>query len=661
VGGTTASGVPPLVERLETGETGSPLVDEFSLVQGGLIYRFQTAIGMALPNRAGVLKRALLTTLVTWFPMLILSLIQGLAFGPRVNIPFLYDFAAGIRFLIGLPLLVIAEAVIDPRLNHAVRHFVKSGLVAREDLPAFEQVLLRVNRLRNAIFPGIAILAIAFAPSIFFKKAELLRHGFSSWHTITSASGESLSLAGWWFALISVPLFRLLLLRWVWIIFLWTVFLSRVRRIRLGCVATHPDTCGGLGFLAHAQLLFGFIAFAGSAAVAGALGNQIAYEGSTVSSVKFLMITYCVLMTVLLAAPLLVLTPKLAELKRSGLHKYAGLGTAYVKSFDAKWIRRLSPEQEPLLGTADIQSLADLYNSYTVVREMNVVLVDKKVHHWPHDSLRSAIYSVVDHRYASQHSDSWCHEAAGVRPKANLDAVLASHAVLTAAHIIPAAIFVLLAPGVLLRRTDDERLERFFFPSGFITGATAYLMSACAVGGWVERSAVLVFNTWVPIFAAPCPPLLPARARQRAEARLDRARGRHPAGYRNHASRDGSALRHEFAHAFVSARILRDRVLDRFLDQSPPDRTWLRSRRRAQLYEPSTRSGRVRAAQSVDRLNARTDSTPRNLVSGLVLYGNRRNFDSRPADQTRNLYGDPRRLGVRHELFVDLVHLWNIG
>jgi len=379
VAGITTSRLPPPAEGLERSETGSSLVDEFSLVQGGPIYRFQTAIGMALPNREGVLKRALLTTLVTWFPLLILSLIQGRAFGSQVNIPFLYDFAASIRFLIGLPLLVIAEAVIDPRLNNAVRHFVKSGIVAKEDLPAFEQVILKVNRLRNAIFPGLAILAIAFAPSIFSKKADLLRHGFSSWHTISSASGESLSLAGWWFALISVPLFRLLLLRWVWIIFLWTVFLRAVRRIHLGCVATHPDTCGGLGFLAEAQLLFGFIAFAGAAAVAGALGNQIAYEGATVSSVKFLMITYCVLLTVLLAAPLLVLTPKLAELKRRGLHKYAGLGTAYVQSFDAKWIRHLSPEQEPLLGTADIQSLADLYNSYTVVREMKVVLIDKRV------------------------------------------------------------------------------------------------------------------------------------------------------------------------------------------------------------------------------------------------------------------------------------------
>jgi hypothetical protein len=365
--------------RTRAGETDSPLANGFSLVQGGLIYRFQTAIGMALPNRAGVLKRALLTTFVTWFPLLVLSLIQGRAFGSQVHVPFLYDFTAGIRFLVGLPLLVIAEAVIDPRLNHAVRHFLKSGLVAREDLPAFENVIRMVNRLRDATFPAIVILVIAFAPSIFSKKAELLRHGISTWHTVASASGDSLGLAGWWFALISVPLFRLLLLRWVWIILLWTIFLSRVKRIPLACFATHPDTCAGLGFLADAQLLFGFIAFAGAAAVAGALGNQIAYEGATVSSVKFLMITYCVLMTVVLAAPLLVLTPKLAMVKRTGLHKYGGLGTAYVQSFDAKWIQNLSPDPEPLLGTSDIQSLADLYNSYTVVREMKVVLVDKKV------------------------------------------------------------------------------------------------------------------------------------------------------------------------------------------------------------------------------------------------------------------------------------------
>jgi len=80
---------------------------------------------------------------------------------------------------------------------------------------------------------------------------------------------------------------------------------------------------------------------------------------------------------------------------------------------------------------------------------------------------------------------------------ASLDATFSSHAVLTMMHIIPAAIFVLLSAAVLLRRTGGEWLERLFFPFGAVTGATAYAMSYWAVGGWVERSAVLVFNTWV--------------------------------------------------------------------------------------------------------------------------------------------------------------------
>lgn len=77
-----------------------------------------------------------------------------------------------------------------------------------------------------------------------------------------------------------------------------------------------------------------------------------------------------------------------------------------------------------------------------------------------------------------------------------MDATFSAHAVLTMAHIIPAAIFVLLAVGVLLFRTRGEWLERLFFPFGAITGVTAYAMNAYAIGGWVERSAVLVFDTW---------------------------------------------------------------------------------------------------------------------------------------------------------------------
>ena len=90
------------------------------------------------------------------------------------------------------------------------------------------------------------------------------------------------------------------------------------------------------------------------------------------------------------------------------------------------------------------------------------------------------------------------HPSNSARPPqmAELDAVFSSHATLTAMHIIPAAMFVVLAAIVLLRRRPGELMERLFFPFGAITGITAYAMSAYAIGGWIERSAVLLFNTW---------------------------------------------------------------------------------------------------------------------------------------------------------------------
>ncbi len=76
-----------------------------------------------------------------------------------------------------------------------------------------------------------------------------------------------------------------------------------------------------------------------------------------------------------------------------------------------------------------------------------------------------------------------------------LDAVFASHAALTLAHILPAMAFVLLTPLVLSRRSGALWAERLFFPLGAVVGVTAYAMSVYSVGGWVERSAVLFFNS----------------------------------------------------------------------------------------------------------------------------------------------------------------------
>ena len=81
-------------------------------------------------------------------------------------------------------------------------------------------------------------------------------------------------------------------------------------------------------------------------------------------------------------------------------------------------------------------------------------------------------------------------------PMADLEASFSSHAALTAAHIVPAAVFVLCSIVVLSRQSVARWLQWLFFVSGWITGLTAYAMSYNAFGGWIERSAVMVFDTW---------------------------------------------------------------------------------------------------------------------------------------------------------------------
>ncbi len=79
---------------------------------------------------------------------------------------------------------------------------------------------------------------------------------------------------------------------------------------------------------------------------------------------------------------------------------------------------------------------------------------------------------------------------------AALDAVFASHATLTLAHILPALAFVGVAPFfVLSPHAGRAWPERLLFPLGAVVGITAYAMSVYSVGGWLERSAVLFFNT----------------------------------------------------------------------------------------------------------------------------------------------------------------------
>lgn len=354
-------------------EIKSSLAEDFSITRGGPLHRLQVRFGYAGEERQRVVRRALLVILVTWLPLFVLSLVQGQAYGTQIKIPFLRDLAVNVRFLIAAPILILAESVIDRRWRKLVLQFLNSRLVGEKELPSFEAVIERIVRLRDRVLPEALLLVAAFAPSIVVR-TELLMGGVSNWHT--TGSGE-VSLAGLWFNLVSTPLFRFLLLRWVWRMFLWTAFMWRASRINLYLLATHTDMAAGLGFLSDGQKAFSPIVFAGGAVIAAQVGNTIAYQRASLSSEQFVMIAYGVIAIIVLVAPLLVVAPVLLKVKRKALLEYGALVTMHDRLFDQKWIQNQERLDEEILGNPDVSSLVDLGSSFTVVRQMGLVPIDK--------------------------------------------------------------------------------------------------------------------------------------------------------------------------------------------------------------------------------------------------------------------------------------------
>jgi len=350
-------------------------LDDFSLTKGGPFFKLMVRSGLMKPEFARPARRATFLAVFTWLPLLILSLVQGLAFDGPVELPFLWDFAVHVRFLICVPLLIIAEVLLDARTRAVVKHFVDSKLVQVKDYPAFESVVRQAGRLRDSLLAEAIIVGVVIV-SVIFLRIEYLGSA-STWQVLVSEDGRIRTLAGWWYLFLAIPFFQFLVSRWVWRFLIWSHFLRSLSKMDLRLIPIHPDLAAGLGFLSPAQAKYGIIVFAVSSVIAAKIGEEILYGGASLLDYKIIIGGYVVMMLIVLLAPLLVFTPKLLMVKRRGLLEYSALGNEYTEAFDRKWIRKEVPEGEPLLGSSDIQSLADLGNSFQFVRNMRAFPIDR--------------------------------------------------------------------------------------------------------------------------------------------------------------------------------------------------------------------------------------------------------------------------------------------
>lgn len=346
----------------------------FSIVVGGPIYDFLLHSGLVQKRLPNIFRRMIALVAITWVPLLLVSLRDGVAFGSKVRVPFLYDFSAYGRFLVALPLLIFAEVVIEPGIRVVVAEFVRGGLVPAHEMPRFESILQGAQRWRDSAIPEIMLLLLAFIPFFLFQR-EFEPGVVSSWHT--NASG--LTAAGWLFATFSGPLLRFITYRWIFRYLLWSFLLWRVSRLRLVLIPTHPDHAAGLLFLAVAQRRFAILFSAFGAVFAGQMANNMMFERIPLRSFESLMVGFIGLSLIIGLFPLALVAPVLRMVRNKGLAEYGRLARTYAESFDRKWVHAGHPPSESLLGTGDIQSLADMGNSFELVQAMKIAPITKRL------------------------------------------------------------------------------------------------------------------------------------------------------------------------------------------------------------------------------------------------------------------------------------------
>jgi hypothetical protein len=343
---------------------------DFSVVLGGPLFQLLRKAHLDGDHLELLRRRLIFFIGITWLPLFLLAVIGPFA-GSAGRLSFLRDIEVQARFLVSLPALIAAELIVHSRMLPVARRFVERHIILPKDLPRFNRAVESAFALRNSIPLEIAMLVAVYTFGLWFWNG---RFGIqaSTWYALPGGRWH-LTPAGFWYVFISIPIAQFILLRWYMRFFIWYRFLWQVSKIPLNLIPTHPDRAGGLGFLGLISYSFGPVVFGQGAMLAGLIASRVLYHGDSLLSFKLRAGGFVVFFVCAIFAPLIVFSSQMARARRNGLADYGLLAQRYVEGFREKWIVDYGSNTGELLGTGDIQSLADLGNSYAVVNEMRIV------------------------------------------------------------------------------------------------------------------------------------------------------------------------------------------------------------------------------------------------------------------------------------------------
>jgi hypothetical protein len=348
--------------------TTVPTAKEFSLL-GGPLHRLGARLGLV----RGDTNTVPLGLALGWVPWLVLVLL-ALAEGGATKIFTLPVVGVHARLLLAVPLLFVAETALDAKFREFLTLLVRSGVAGPRALPELEAAAARLQRWKDSWLPDATSLLAATALSLLWARIRL--SGQSAHEASQVLAAMPLAAAWYWF--ICLLLFRFLMVRWGWRLAFWWVLLRQLARMDLELAPAHPDGVGGIGYLEIVHTRFAALALAISLIVSAIFAEDIASGRIGLKAVYPALFMTLLMDFALFVAPLCVFAFKLRARQEKALRDYTELSSRYVAAFERKWIRNEDPK-EPLLGTPDLQSLADLTTSVTVVRKMRLAPISARL------------------------------------------------------------------------------------------------------------------------------------------------------------------------------------------------------------------------------------------------------------------------------------------
>jgi hypothetical protein len=362
----------PVSEQTPEGDTA-----DFSLVREGPLHDIQRAAHLIPAGRFGVFRRMAVVIAIGWLPLVLWALWNRRAIESGAIEPLLQHFGVHARFLVAVPLLLLAEPVAEAVGRRIVSYFVTSGLVPPAERPAFLEILRHGRRLLRSRWALAAIAAIVAALAVSGAAASRHPHELQ-WAVTADGAGEHATFASWWFLWVSLPLYQVLLFAWLWRVAVATRLLWRISRLDLELVATHPDRCGGLGFLEALPNAFALVIAATAAVLSARWGHDVLYHGTPLASLRLPLAVYLGLVLVISLGPLLVFVPRLAALKRKSLLTYGALVGRHGRLVERRWLRGEPIDDDALLNAPELGPVADTLALYQAVANLRPAPIGKR-------------------------------------------------------------------------------------------------------------------------------------------------------------------------------------------------------------------------------------------------------------------------------------------